>query len=319
MDGYSKFDFCFLLKSFGEDIKYTERLIESINQLNRDSIETFIVIPKSDAKLFTKFKTEFIHLIFEEEIPSRLAKAEFALYKPGYINQAVIKLAFHRLGIADHYLCLDSDFEFIREFRKSDFICSNGQPYTVLVEDNDLKIDKIYWNQYAQYKDESLKNILTYLDMNLDEVWLTCNNGQIFSSQVLRDMDQNLLYDGKLDYLDLLEISPYEFSWYNFYLQKIRIPLRVREPFFKIIHTISQCEIHQRLNITKEDLCRGYLGVCVNSNFQGNFGPINLDDNYYRTATHFIKYHEILIILIKKMYFHLYKLVKILTRVGNVW
>ena len=34
----------------------------------------------------------------------------------GYINQEIVKLCFWETGLADNYLCLDSDAEFVRDF-----------------------------------------------------------------------------------------------------------------------------------------------------------------------------------------------------------
>lgn len=307
-------DFCFMLKSYKKDFKYAERLIKSINQYNTDSIQTYIVVPKDDFAYFKRFSNKLIHIIFEEDIPTKLTSTEYLQLRPGYMNQAIIKLAFHRLNLSDHYLCLDSDFEFIRTFKKSDFLTNEGIPYTVLVEDNELRIDKTYFSQYWTGRVVSLKKILDFLNMDSSEVWLTCHGGQIFSTQVLRHMDLELLGVKQMDYLDLIKISPYEFSWYAYYLQKIGMDLRVREPFFKVFHTISQFGIHQKLGITTNDISRGYLGVVVNSNFQGSFGPISLDDNFYRTATHFLKYREILTILSLKIFHHSLKSIKILNK-----
>lgn len=307
-------DICFMIKSYKRDLSYVEKLISSLNKFNSDSIETFIVIPRADFKLFKKFSSSIMHIVFEEDIPTELASTEYLQHRPGYMNQAIIKLAFHRLNFSEHYLCLDSDFEFLRAFRKSDFLTNEGTPYTVLVEDNELKIDKTYFSQYWTGRSVSLKKIIDFLDMDSNEVWLTCHSAQIFSTLVLRDMDLKLLNPRKIDYLDLIKVSPYEFSWYSYYLQKTGVHLRVREPYFKIFHTISQFGVHQKLGITTIDISRGYIGVVVNSNFQGNFGPIALDDNFYRTATHFLRYREILVILAFKIFNHLIKSLKMLTK-----
>lgn len=310
-------DFCFMLKSYKKDIKYAERLIKSLNEFNADSIKTYIVVPQDDFVYFKRFSNELIHIIFEEDIPTKLASTEYSQLRPGYMNQAIIKLAFHRLNLSNHYLCLDSDFEFIRTFKKSDFLTHEGIPYTVLVEDNELRIDRTYFSQYWTGRLFSLRKILDFLNMDSNEVWLTCHGGQIFSTQVLRDMDLKLLGIRKIDYLDLIKISPYEFSWYSYYLQKLRVNLRIREPFFKTIHTSSQLGIYQKLGITTNDISRGYLGIVVNSNYQGSFGPISLDDNFYRTATHFLKYREILTILVIKIFFHSLKSIKMLGKLGK--
>ena len=69
-------------------------------------------------------------------------------------------------------------------------------------------------------------------------------------------------------YVDLLKISPYEFSWYNFYLQKSKIiPIVQSEPHFKTIHTNYQFVLYKLMGIKEEDWARSYIGIIVNSNF----------------------------------------------------
>ena len=310
--------FCLMIKSYSKDIKYVERLISSINRFNLDSIKTFLIIPETDFAEFEKFSSDSVEIIFEECVPTLLATSDINHTRKGYINQAILKLAFHRLNLANNYMCLDSDFEFIRPFTYSDFLTSNGEPYSVLIEDNESRVDKIYFPQYWLGRASSLSKILKFYDMDEKEIWLTCHNGQIFSQEILRKLDSEILNQRNMDYLDLLSISPYEFSWYNYYLQKIGKSTRIREPYFKMFHINYQLGFYQSQKITTQDIARGYIGIVVNSNFQGSFSPVSLDDNFYKTATHFLKYREISLILIFKLTSHLRQPQKVLKRVLNM-
>ena len=307
--------FCFMIKSYSKDIKYAERLISSINKFNLESIKTFIIIPEINFADFKKFTSDLTEIIFEESVPTLLATSDVNNYRKGYINQAILKLAFHRLNLASSYMCLDSDFEFIRPFTYSDFLTTSGEPYTVLIEDNESRVDKIYFSQYWLERASSLSKILKFYEMDEKESWLTCHGGQIFSREILKKLDSEILKQRDWDYLDLLKISPYEFSWYNYFLQKNCNPIRIREPYFKIIHTNYQLGFYQSQKITTHDIARGYVGIVVNSNFQGSFGPVNLDDNFYKTATHFLRYREIIQILIFKLTSHLRQPRKALKRI----
>jgi hypothetical protein len=310
--------FCFMIKSYSKDIKYVERLISSISKFNQESIKTFIIIPEIDFADFKKFTSDLTEIIFEENVPTLLATSDVNNYRKGYINQAILKMAFHRLNLASSYMCLDSDFEFIRPFTYSDFLTSSGEPYTVLIEDNESKVDKIYFPQYWIGRASSLSKILRFYNLDEKEIWLTCHNGQIFSQEILRKLDKEILKQRNMDYLDLLKISPYEFSWYNFYLQSSGTSIRIREPYFKIFHTNYQLGFYQSQKITTQDIARGYVGVVVNSNFQGSFGPVNLDDNFYKTATHFLRYREIILILIFKLTAHFRQPRKVLKTILNM-
>jgi hypothetical protein len=85
-----------------------------------------------------------------------------------------------------------------------------------------------------------------------------------------------------------------------------------------MFHTNYQFGFYQSQKIRTQDIARGYLGIVVNSNFQGSFGPINLDDNFYKTATHFLKYREIFLILLLKLTSHLRQPKKVFKIVFNM-
>ena len=157
--------FCFMIKSYSKDIKYVERLISSIIKFNLESIKTFIIIPESDFADFKKFTSDLTEIIFEESLPTLLATGDVDHYRKGYINQAILKLAFHRLNLTSSYMCLDSDFEFIRPFTYSDFLTTNGEPYTVLIEDNERATRSL--NSLIALKNEIEKGVRIVQQENL--------------------------------------------------------------------------------------------------------------------------------------------------------
>ena len=69
-------------------------------------------------------------------------------------------------------------------------------------------------------------------------------------------------------YIDALDISPYEYTWYNAWLLKSRvIPIHPREPFVKVFHTEKDYLQAILAGINAEDLARGYLAVVINGSF----------------------------------------------------
>lgn len=293
--------FAFMLKSYAPHLEFAIKLLNSIVKFNVDSIHTYIVVPSQDARLFESLDYPNISILIEEDLPVKLATEDVSGIRAGYVNQEIIKLAFHRLNLAEHYLCLDSDGEFLRQFTLSDFITSSGQPYTVLVEDNELQVDSDYYARYWIDRKESQSNILRFLNMDVKEIWLNCHNFQIFSTEILRLFDRDVLNLHDYDYIDLMKISPYEFSWYNYFLQSLNIPIRVREPFFKVFHTENQLATARLTNLDYEKISRGYLGICIQSNFLGNNGAISLEENIFVTHSRFLNYRELLKVTINKI------------------
>ena len=290
-----------MLKSFIGHFDYVENLVASINRFNCDDIRTYIVVPKNDMKFFQKFASPNIFIIEEELIPTKYATNFVSGIRPEYINQEIVKLAFGRLGLAKSYMCLDSDGIFLKNFYLSDFLTSSGEPYAVLVEDKELQLDTDYYENFWISRKESLDKILDYLGLSKDEIWLTCHNFQIFSSDILSQMQLDLLDPGNLDFIDLLEISPYEYSWYNYYLQSLNKVIRIREPYFKIVHTSSQLLQMRMLKQTVTDIARGYVGLCVQSGMLGDFGPITIEENTSITFARFLTFQNLMSVLIHKL------------------
>jgi hypothetical protein len=293
--------FAFMLKTYRNHLSFVERLMESIHANNVEGIHTYIVVPYSDLSLFVQFESTNTSIVIEESIPTVFAETEIEGTRASYINQEISKLAFHRLNLSENYMCLDSDGVFLKPFRYSDFLTKNGEPYIVLIEDNEIRMDRDYYNRYWIGRNSSLKNVLRFLEMDENEVWLNCHNFQIFSSTVLRDFESNVLRKNGIEFLDLMKISAYEFSWYNYYRQSLGSPMKIREPYFKVFHTEYQLSLARLSDLNTEAISRGYFGVCLQSNFLGNEGPISLDENVLLTYARFLNYREVLSVLFRKL------------------
>ena len=269
-----------LLKTYEGDRDYARRLIESIHRFNRDSIPLYIVAPKEELKSFEEFSTAGAEIMSDESVSDCLAQDNSVFgIRPGYINQEIVKLAFWEKGLCENYLCVDSDGVFIRDFYKSDFMYDSEIPYSVLVEDKELIVDPEYFRQYWQGRFELLQIIKREIGLD-DPRTLTCHGFAVFSSKVLRSFKEKYLERNGYTYLDALKKSPYEFSWYSFWLQKDKtIPIMFKEPFMKVFHNQSQHVDYLRKGIKLSDIARAYVGVVVNANYSRSFGLIRYEDN----------------------------------------
>jgi len=257
-----------LLKSYGRDFHHAERMVESFNRHNRDDLPLFIVVPDEDERLFRPLVGGNSQLLVESEFAHHLVDEPIWDLRPGYINQEIIKLAFWEKGLAENYFCADSELVFIRDFGFDDFMFDATTPYTVLVEDNDLKVEPRDHRDHWQGREQHLRRIQELIGLN-DRRLLTCHGHQVLSRDVLSSLKTDFMEPRGWDYRDLLSASPYEFSWYNFWLQKSRIiPIEQREPLVKTIHHEGQLLELGLQGIELEDLARGYVGLVINSNFQ---------------------------------------------------
>ena len=272
-------DFGILLKSYGQDFKLAKRLIESFNRFNPENLQMFIVVPDSDVQLFQVFESDTISVLTESLLGDYLVDHEVAGIRPGYINQEIVKLAFWELELTANYFCVDSDAVFIRPLSVDDFMFDESTPYTVLVEDNELKSEPRYFQEHWKGREPKLRRIQELVGLE-DRRILTCHGHQVFSAKVLRSLKLVFMDPRDWSYEDLLRESPYEFSWYNMWLQKERlIPIEFREPLVKTIHHDGQLIETLIRGLALDDLAREYVGVVVNSNFDSIRNSFNISDS----------------------------------------
>ncbi len=277
--------FAFLLKSYAGDLPYAVRLVASLRQHNVDNIPTHIVVPDEDIEKFVQVAGRGIFLMPESAFGDVTTSMPVNDIRPGYVNQEVIKLAFWEKALCANYLCLDSDGVFIRDFRLSDFMYDAETPYTILVEDNDLATDPEYYRSYWAGRREAIGKIQDEFGLRRDPM-LTCHGFAILSAKVLRALKEKHMEPAGKSYLDLIAYSPYEFSWYNMWLQKDRtIDIRVREPLFKYFHHKNQHVLNVQQGVSLSDMARGYIGVVVNSNYSRGYGLVSYEDGDVYPAT----------------------------------
>lgn len=272
------YDFGFFLKTYGKDYDRSVQLIESFEKYNVEALPLFLACPKDEIKLFESLEGNNIRIIPEEEICKNIF-LEDTKWTAGYLNQEIYKLAFWELGFCMNYMCIDSDAIFIRPFYLKDFMYDEKTPYTSLGEDNDLRADcyynKLYWNDRLEW----IKRIEDEIDFHPHHL-LTCHGFQIFSSKVLKSLKSDFMIPRGYSYKNLIEIAPYEFSWYNLWLQKTQIiEIHQIEYLFKCFH-LKQHHIAYVLSGMKlDDWAKGYIGIIVNSNYgvgKGDYYDLSL-------------------------------------------
>lgn len=264
-------NFVIMVKSYAPDFHYARNLVESFHQFCTDDTPLILVVPPEDLSQFAGLAGGRVSVISEEPLAHYFTHVPVAGLRVGYVNQEIVKLAFWELGLAENYLCVDSEVEFIRPFSETDFMYSTNVPFSILTQDLELDVDPTYFEQYGRRRHESLEHIAREIGWD-PRVILTCHGQTVFSAAVLRSWKSDFLEPRGWSYLDALECEPYEFTWYNLWLQKSGvIPVHPREPWIKIFHHEGQHMEYLARGLTHADLARGYLGVLVNSNFDREF------------------------------------------------
>jgi hypothetical protein len=145
---------------------------------------------------------------------------------------------------------------------------NKNTPYTVLFEDNDLKTDLVYYQNFWIEREKSIRKFQNEMGMT-EKRMITCHGFQIFSEKALSDFKVRFMDIKGYTYSSLMEISPYEFSWYNFWIQKAKpIDIHFCDEIFHYYHMAHQHIYAVLSGKTINDLARSYVGFVINSNFQ---------------------------------------------------
>lgn len=263
-------------KTYAGDFLKFHKLFSSYTEHNVDNIPLYVSVPRADVKRFRDYVGRRATVISDESYAGKyFTDEEYWGLSSGYINQEICKLAFWEKNVTHNYLCVDSDAYFIRDFYLTDFIASGITPYSVLVMDKDLNIEHEY-KEFGEWRRGHIKTIFKEVGNN-DRRLLTCHGMTVLNASVLKDFKDNFIEKKGLRYKDLIKIAPYEFTWYNAWLQKAKvIPVLGVEPFFKTFHLRKEYELSRVGLIYESDLASYYVGIILNSNWK----PIAPPDKY---------------------------------------
>ena len=285
--------FAILIKSHLPDRDYAARLLDSIRRYSVESIPVFVVVPPEDVASFDSLAAGVATVLSESELSEHLVIEPVAGFSAGYINQEIVKLSFWELGLAENYLCMDSDAEFIRPFTASDFMADANTPFTFLTEDADLQVEPGYFADTWQTRAASLAKIRD--EIGYQGLWpLTVHGHAVFSAKALRSFRDDFLFPRGWDYANALAISPYEPSWYNAWVLHAQ-PIEVvrREPIVKTFHTPTQHLEYVLRGVSEEDVARGFVAVVVNSNYSRGEGVVPLTETPHMALASYVSGPEL--------------------------
>lgn len=264
-------DFVLYCKSYRRDLLRVKRLLESLRHHNTQAIPFYISTPAVDKAVLFELLGEGsdFHWISDESIVRSNPRApqDIQKTKPGGIGQQVIKSEFWRLGIADNYLCIDSDSVFIRDFNKTDFLAPDGMPYTVLHQNKELfqlATNRGYLRVERDLRKEAetVKALFSRVGPN----YYCAPAPFIWSAKVWQSLDAQYLQPKGMTLWDLVTPEHPESLLYGEALLNYQaIPVRAIEPLFRIYHYDWQFYLSRRLGETVDKLKQNFMGVIYQS------------------------------------------------------
>lgn len=258
--------FSLYCKSYRGDLDRTKVLAQSVEKYNKDNIPFYISVPTEDLTLF-KSELPDVQILSDADIVDSMVTNGLV----GWVSQQIVKSNFWKLGLSENYLVLDSDCQFITDFRLNDFMYDEETPYTVCHEQKEL------WNWSVLHTHElgfNPKISFTEDRLRIMEVFgrtgkpLDFGPGPVIWSAKVWKVLEEVLELNKLTWLDIMKISSSEFTWYGetlMYSQIIR--LVPREPLFKAFHYYQQYVEYKKNGITLDHIAQNYLGIGLQSNW----------------------------------------------------
>jgi hypothetical protein len=252
------------------------RLLASIDRYNVEGIPVHVVVPDDDVP---DFSGRGANVIPESAFAEHLVTAPSGGFAAGYLNQEIVKLAFWEQVRCTAYLCVDSDAEFLREFRPADFMHDDDTPFTFGSVDAQLATEPQYHREHWVHREPRLRAIADELGLDTPAPYRTAHGHAVFSSVALASFRDHFLRPRGWAYRDAVQSVPLEPSWYTLWLQRERpIPIVWREPVLKTLHNAGEHIDLILAGVDARDLARGYLGVVVNSNYSRGAGVLSYSD-----------------------------------------
>ena len=249
-----------------------KRLLDSIKQFNRDEIPFYVSTSKGDKELLLQVVgSDGYHWVSDESIIAANPRVTPGIEKgrSGGLSQQVIKSEFWRLGLAENYVCLDSDCLFITDFYKHHFLADDGIPYTVIYENKEFYqlADnrghfKVFQNLHAEA--ETVKALFGRSGLNY---YCPCPPF-IWSSKVWQSFDREYLEPKGMTFWDYSTAERPETLTYLEALLKFKaIPVHAIEQLFRVYYYDWHYFLLKRLGETEEKLKQHFLGVIYQSNW----------------------------------------------------
>ncbi|HUR42275.1 MAG TPA: DUF6492 family protein [Verrucomicrobiae bacterium] len=278
-------------KSWRQDVLRARRLAESVSRHNGEQLEFHISAPTVDHAHFREHLAGVPHVLHADEdilaANPRLDRAQVAAM-PGYVSQQVVKSEFWRLGLAEHYVCLDSDSYFIRDFGLRDFVAGDGTPYTVMHEDKDFfqYLINIGKQKFVAHAQEEARRLGEHLP-GVETRYRFGPTPVIWSRHVWEALDERKFRPAGMSFADAIARFASELHWYGGALLAYKpIPLLPREPLFRLYGYVEEYWRAHRLGETDETLKAQYLGVTRQSSWDraDDFEPVKRIRRAARTA-----------------------------------
>jgi hypothetical protein len=254
-----------LSKSYIRDIERSYNAYQSFERFfSNKSAPFFIVVPECDVRDFEDLFASGIKkneiskppiIMTERQILERANEpVEAALSMGGYYVQQIIKLCFGLTGLARHYMILDPDGFFTRDFDPTYLYRDDVLQYTFhecwhrcRTRHEIDELDEVGHGDskligYGIRFFDASKIIKQALGITVDCFRNYVASPGAFDSSVIQELKLQLVKGGINNFSYAIHIAPFEFQWYGEYLHASRVVLAIPylfhivEPSVEVLH-----------------------------------------------------------------------------------
>jgi hypothetical protein len=266
-------DIVLYCKSYRRDFLRLKRLLDSINRYNVDQISFYISTPEEQYQELQsvlgvgtgyQWVSDESIIASNPRVPAGIEKT-----RSGGLSQQAIKSEFWRLGLAENYVCLDSDCVFIKDFHRSDFLSADGSPYTVIYQNKEyfqiaINRGRLKVRTELSGEGDRVKNLLGRVGPNY---YCPCPPF-IWSAKVWKSLDEQYLKPRNLTFWDVnTKDHPETLLYIETLLNFKAIPLYPIEQLFRIYYYDWHFFLLRRMGEGLNKLTQNYLGVIYQSSW----------------------------------------------------
>lgn len=269
-------------KSYRKDFLRLKHLLQSISKFNSDHIPFYISTPSEDRQLlFELLGQEGYRWISDESIikANINVSEQITKNKSGSLTQQIIKSEFWRLGLCENYVCLDSDCVFIKNFHRSDFLASDGNPYTVIYQNKEyfqLAVNRGFTKVPIQLIAEA-DRVKKLFNREGPNYFCPCPPF-IWSTKVWKSLEEFYLKPNGISFWDICTSThPESLIYLEAILNFKPIPLYPIEQLFRIYYYDWHYYLLKRCGESELKIKENYLGLIYQSSWDLSldYGPSN--------------------------------------------
>lgn len=276
----NKFDLVIFCKTFKRDIDCFIIQALSIKKHNIENIPYYISVPTEDIDIFEELKEKYkltYSILADEEISQLVKENEYdnKAFNVNYINQQLVKFEFSKTNIAKHYIVLDGDCYFIKNFVASDFLLDSDTPYMPLTEGNkgDRLLFQLYnnndycsWNHKIKNNEKEPATSQEFIGR--EGKYYTLEMPYIITSSYIMDFENNFLKNKKhMTLKETLIKYPCEMQLYVDYVLYKKFKYQACNAFFLPNHHETMYQISRWLGFDEDIIANNYLGILMNKGY----------------------------------------------------